>query len=154
VASANWRKTKRDLSKVIMPNTTAKPNILKSIWQHKCPRCRKGNMYLQPNILPLKSMLDMPDRCAVCNQKMELESGFYFGTGYVSYALSVAFFVAWFIAYHVLIGISWKDNSVLVALFTGIVAVICLQPFLMRKARVLYLYMFVRYDADSLKTEG
>jgi uncharacterized protein (DUF983 family) len=132
-----------------MPTTAPKPNIFKSIWQHKCPKCRRGNMYTQPNILPFKTMLDMPERCAVCNQKMELESGFYFGTGYVSYGLSVAFFVAWFVAYNVLIGISWQDNSVLTALFTGIAVVVCLQPFLMRIARVLYLYMFVSYDYEG-----
>jgi uncharacterized protein (DUF983 family) len=128
-----------------MNEENIKPNVLKSIWQHKCPCCRKGEMYNQKSIFPLKSMLDMPKRCAVCGQKMELESGFYFGTGYVSYALSIAFFVAWFIAYEVLIGLSWKNNSVFIALFSGIFTVVCLQPFLMRKSRVLYLYMFVRY---------
>jgi uncharacterized protein (DUF983 family) len=115
----------------------------------KCPRCRQGNMFKQKSIFPLKSMMDMHDNCAVCNQKYELETGFYFGTGYVSYGMSVAFLVSWFVAYAVLIGLSFKDNSVLTALFTGIGAIALCQPLIMRLSRSLYLRLFVKYQGDS-----
>ena len=122
-----------------------KPPLLPSMLKLKCPNCRKGDMFINKSIFPLNRMLDMPERCSVCGQKMELEVGFYYGTGYVSYALSVALFfinLAW---YWLIFGISVMDNSIFYYLITSISIVVLLQPWLMRISRVLYLYMFVKY---------
>ena len=91
-------------------------------------------------------MMDMPEECPVCRQKMELETGFYFGTGYVSYALSVALFGFNFAWYSLIFGISFKDNSPFTYLAVSIAIILILQPWLMRISRVLYLYAFVKYD--------
>lgn len=93
--------------------------------------------------------MNMPDRCEVCGQKMEIEVGFYYGTGYVSYALTVALLAATFIGYWILIGLSYKDNSIFYALGTAIGISLVTQPWLMRLSRVLYLYMFVRYGQNK-----
>ncbi len=90
-------------------------------------------------------MFDMPDRCPVCGQKMELEVGFYYGTGYVSYALSVGFTIAVAVIFALTWGFDWKDNSVFWFLGIDIALLILLQPWMMRMSRVLYLYLFVRY---------
>lgn len=122
-----------------------KPPLLPSMLKLKCPNCRKGDMFINKSIFPLNRMLDMPERCSVCGQKMELEVGFYYGTGYVSYALSVALFfinLAW---YWLIFGISVMDNSIFYYLIISISIVVLLQPWLMRISRVLYLYMFVKY---------
>jgi hypothetical protein len=87
----------------------------------------------------------MPERCSVCGQKMELEPGFYYGTGYVSYGLTVGLLAIYAVIFAFTIGFSYRDNSVFWFLGTGILALILLQPWLMRISRVLYLYMFVRY---------
>jgi len=107
-------------------------------------------MFRTPSIFPLKDLLSMPDRCEVCGQKMELEVGFYYGTGYVSYALSVALLGAVFVAYWVLFGLSYRDNSIFYALGSAVAIVLLLQPWLMRISRVLYLYMFVQYGKGSV----
>ena len=125
-----------------------KPNILSSILQMKCPNCRKGNMYINKSIFPLKDMMNMPERCPVCGQKMEIEVGFYYGTGYVSYGLSVAIAVFNIVWYAVLVDFSWKDNSVWWYLGITVTMLIVLQPILMRLSRVLYLYMFVKYGSS------
>ena len=125
-----------------------RPNRLISILGYKCPRCRKGNMYNQVYIWPLKTMLDMPEHCNVCGQKTEIESGFYFGTGYVSYALSVAFLVTYFVAFHIIIGLSIKNGTVIPCLISAIVFLILIQPWMMRISRILYLSMFVGYDEN------
>ncbi|RYZ56014.1 MAG: DUF983 domain-containing protein [Sphingobacteriales bacterium] len=127
-----------------------KPPLLPSIFKMKCPNCRKGRMFTNPTIFPLGHMLDMPEKCPVCGQKMELEVGFYYGTGYVSYGLTVALIAAWFIGYAVILGLSYKDNSIYYALGTSILVAILLQPWLMRISRVLYLYMFVKYGKGSI----
>jgi len=130
-------------------NTNGKPSVIGAICGMKCPSCREGKMYKQNGIFPLKTMLDMPEECPVCGQKMEPQVGFYFGTGYVSYALSVALFVFNLVWYWFFFGLSVMDNSIFYYLITSITIVIILQPYIMRISRVLYLYMFVRYGAHK-----
>lgn len=125
-----------------------------SLFKMKCPNCRKGNMFNTPHIFPLGRLLEMPEKCSVCGQKMELEVGFYYGTGYVSYALTVALLGACFIAYWLILGLSYEDYSIFFALGSSVFIVILLQPWLMRISRVLYLNMFVKYGkGNRMKSE-
>jgi hypothetical protein len=126
-----------------------KPPLIPSIFKMKCPNCRKGDMFCSKSIFPLKDLLKMPDRCAVCGQKMELEVGFYYGTGYVSYGLTIVVIATCFISYWLLFGLSYRDNSIYYALGSSVAISILLQPWLMRISRVLYLYMFVKYGKGS-----
>lgn len=130
-----------------MPKAT-KPNYFWSIFTMKCPRCRRGPMFKNNNPWRLRKVFDMPETCAECGQPYELEPGFWYGTGYVSYALSVAFSVTSFVAWFVLIGMSTQDNRFFIWLGTNIFLLIFLQPWLMRLSRVIYLYFFVKYDPD------
>ena len=122
-----------------------KPGALLSILGMKCPACRKGFLYKNKSVFPLGKMMDMPEHCPVCGQKTELETGFYFGTGYVSYALSVALFAINFVWYKIIFGISFADNSPFYYLITSVCLVLLLQPWLMRISRVIYLFGFVKY---------
>ena len=90
----------------------------------------------------------MHEKCPICGQPTELEVGFYYGTGYVSYALTVAFSVATFIAWWVLIGISIYDNRIFYWLTINSVTLLILQPVLMRLSRTMWLSWFVKYDPD------
>ncbi|MDA3613758.1 DUF983 domain-containing protein [Polluticaenibacter yanchengensis] len=92
--------------------------------------------------------MKMHDKCEVCGQPMEMEVGFYYGSGYVSYALSVALSVATFIAWWVLIGFSLDDNRIFYWLIANGVALGLLQPVLMRLARAGWLAIFVRYNKN------
>jgi hypothetical protein len=117
----------------------------------KCPRCRRGDMFKDGNAyrkFKLSHIFDMPERCSECNQRYDLETGFWYGTGYVSYALAVAISVASFIAWLVIIGVSTEDNRVFWWLGFNCVLLLVLQPWLMRLSRVIYLYFFVKYDPD------
>ena len=125
------------------------PNRFVSMMKMKCPNCHKGNMYSQQSIFPLGKLMDMPERCPVCGQKYELELGFWYGTGYVSYALSVALIAVMAVAYAVLVGFSWKDNSIFYFIGVMIASMVILQPWIMRFSRVLYLYVFVKYGQGS-----
>ncbi|RYY50121.1 MAG: DUF983 domain-containing protein [Chitinophagaceae bacterium] len=130
---------------------TPTPNYYWSILTHRCPRCRRGSMFTDSNAykkLGLKHIFDMPEKCAVCGQKFDLEPGFWYGTGYVSYALAVAVSVASFIAWWLFVGISVNDNRVLWWLVANAVLLTVLQPWLMRLSRVIYIRFFVSYDPD------
>jgi uncharacterized protein (DUF983 family) len=124
-----------------------KPSMVSSILQQKCPNCRKGKMFTQSSIFPLKRLLDMPERCSHCGQKMEIEPGFYYGTGYVSYGLSIALTVFNLIWYALFFGIRFSDNSLFWYMGVNIAIVLLMQPILMRYARVIYLSMFVQYGS-------
>ena len=90
----------------------------------------------------------MPQKCPVCGQRTEIEVGFYYGTSYVSYALTVAYSVATFVAWWVLLGFSLYDNSIIYWLVFNGVSLILLQPVFMRLSRSLWLSWFVKYDAE------
>ena len=88
----------------------------------------------------------MHEKCPVCKQPFELEVGFWYGTGYVSYAISVLYLIITFIAWYLIIGMSVDDNRFFWWMGLSIITLIILQPWLMRLSRVLYLLFFVRYD--------
>jgi len=123
-----------------------KPNFLLSILQNKCPRCRTGRFFKYRNPYNLRHFMEMKTHCDVCGQPSEPETGFYFGTGYVSYALSVAISVASFIAWWVLIGLSVNDNRLFWWIGVNAVLLIVLQPLIMRLSRIVWLSFFVHYE--------
>lgn len=128
-----------------------RPNYFVSMLKMKCPHCRRGHMFKQQNPFHWRfsKIFDMYERCPVCNQKFELETGFWFGTGYVSYALGIALSVFNLIWYWLFFGMSWQDDSLYWWLGINSVILIGLQPWLMRISRVIYLYFFVYYDEDT-----
>jgi len=95
----------------------------------------------------------MPHKCPECGQPFELEVGFWYGTGYVSYGLSFAISVASFIAWWILIGMSTQDHRFFWWLGINAALLIILQPWLMRLSRVIWLYFFVYYDPDYKVTD-
>lgn len=128
-----------------------KPNFLWSILTMRCPRCRRGSMFKDNNPykkLKLSHIFDMPEKCPVCKQKFDLEVGFWYGTGYVSYALTVLLSGITFIAWWALIGISTDDNRIFYWLITNTILIVILQPWLMRLSRSVYIYFFIKYDEN------
>lgn len=127
------------------------PGYYWAILSMKCPRCRKGSMFTDDNPyrkLGLKHIYSMPEHCPECGQKFDMEPGFWYGTGYVSYALAVAVSAATFVAWWLFVGISVHDNRVLWWLLVNALVLVLLQPWLMRLSRVIYIRFFVNYDPD------
>ena len=106
-------------------------------------------MFTNDNPWKLKSTFSMHKECKICGQRTELEVGFYYGTGYVSYALTVAISIATFVAWYVLIGMSTKDSRFFYWLGSNIVLLILLQPWVARLSRAIYLWIFVKYDPTA-----
>lgn len=125
-----------------------RPSYLVSTLDNRCPRCRTGKLFTYSNPYYLKNAVKMPTQCPVCGQPTEIEVGFYFGTGYVSYALTVAFSVTTFLLWWMIIGLSTDDNRFFWWLGVNSVLMILLQPILMRLSRSIWLSWFVSYDAD------
>jgi hypothetical protein len=114
-------------------------------------------MFKHPNAykkLGVNYILDMHERCIVCGQKFDLEPGFWYGTGYVSYALYVALSAITFVAWWIAIGISTDDNRIFGWLIFNGVLIVVLQPWIMRLSRVIYLNFFVSYNENYDKDES
>ena len=112
----------------------------------RCPRCRQGKLFKNQVSISLKKNMAMPKDCNVCGQPTEKEPGFYYGTGYVSYALGVAISVATFIGWFVLIGMSVHDNRFFYWLIANAAILVLSQPWLMRVSRSIWISWFVKYD--------
>ncbi len=86
--------------------------------------------------------------CPVCGQPTELEVGFYYGTSYVSYAMTVAISVATLVAWYVIIGLSTKDNRFFYWLGSNGVFLVLIQPWLMRLSRSIWISWFVKFEPN------
>lgn len=125
----------------------AKPNLIFSIFQNKCPRCRRGDLYVNKGAFRLKGLMTMNDECPVCGQQFDMEPGFYYGTNMISYGLAVIFSVVSLLLWILLIGVSLHDARFFWWLGFNAVLLLLLQPPLMRISRTVWLYIFVKYSS-------
>jgi hypothetical protein len=119
---------------------------LSSTFGCRCPRCREGKLFTYPVSISLKKNMTMNKLCPVCGQATEIEVGFYYGTGYVSYVLAIVLSVLSLIAWWLIIGLSLDDNRFFYWMGFNAVLLIVLQPWLMRLSRSLWISWFVKYD--------
>ena len=131
-----------------------KPSVIWSVLTNKCPRCRRGHLFIDSNPYHLGNTMHMPEHCPVCGQRFELQTGFYFGTGFVSYGISVLLLGVVFIFWAFIKGLSYKDNSIFWCLGIGIVSLLLLQPVLQRLARSIWISFFVKYDKNWQSQKG
>ena len=131
-----------------MPEKKSTRGYLSSSLGCRCPRCREGKLFKNPVSFSFKKTMEMNKTCPVCGQATEIEVGFYYGTSYVSYVLTVAISVATLVAWYVIIGMSTSDNRFFYWLGSNAVFLFLLQPWLMRLSRSLWISWFVKYDPD------
>ena len=129
-----------------MPIEERSRGYLSSTLGCRCPRCREGKLFSHPVSVNLKKNMEMNKNCPVCGQATEIEVGFYYGTSYVSYALTVALSVATLVAWWFIIGLSTEDNRFFYWLGFNAVFLLALQPWLMRLSRSLWISWFVKHD--------
>jgi hypothetical protein len=130
---------------ISLNDTERKPAVF-NLFKCKCPRCRRGNMFRDSNPWHLSNTMKMNKACPVCRQPFNIEVGFYYGSSYISYALTIALSAASFIAWWMIIGLSLQDNRLFYWIGFNAILLIVLQPYLMRVARTGWLAFFVRYD--------
>jgi hypothetical protein len=92
--------------------------------------------------------MKMQDHCLVCGQPLDMEPGFYYGTNLVSYTLAILFCVVTFFLWWIFIGFSLQDKRFFLWLGINAVALVLLQPPLMRLSRTVWLSFFVPYSPD------
>lgn len=120
--------------------------FLTTVMTCRCPRCREGKLFKYPLSIRMSRNMEMYDACTVCKQPTDIEIGFYYGTGYLSYLICIAIVIASFLIWHLTIGFSFHDKRFLYWIIFSCVLLGILQPWLMRFSRVLWLSFFVKYD--------
>ncbi len=105
-------------------------------------------MFAETNPYNLKNFMKMNAACPVCGQPFDIEVGFYYGSGYVSYALSIAVSIASLAAWWMFVGVGLYDNRIFFWLAFNALLLIGLQPVIMRMARAVWLAIFIRYNAN------
>ncbi|MEO8116155.1 MAG: DUF983 domain-containing protein, partial [Bacteroidota bacterium] len=91
---------------------------------------------------------EMHEHCPSCGQLIDLEIGFYYGTGYVSYFVTVLISMITFFIWWPLFGISIYDNRIFYWLGINSLLLVILQPPIIRWSRTLWLSWFVKYDPN------
>ncbi len=129
------------------PETTQSISKVQAIFSQKCPRCRKGNMFLYPFLKKPHKFNKMHENCPNCGQSFYPEPGFYFGAAYISYAVNVAIIVTLFVAMNTLMA-----KPTLTQLLVGtIVPAILMVPVNFRVSRVVFLHLFGGVDYNPEK---
>jgi len=118
---------------------------LRNILSLKCPRCHTGSIFTH-KWYQLNHTTSLKESCETCGQRTQLEPGFYHGTGYVSYALTVGFSIISFVIFYLVTGITIRDGRIFYWLIANTVVLILLQPWFMRLSRVLWLSWFFHDD--------
>jgi uncharacterized protein (DUF983 family) len=121
---------------------------LRALLLCKCPQCKKGDLFKEPNAYRLLHMTSMHSRCTECDEDFQREPGFYFGAAYVSYALTVALWVAVWVALHVFNALEWIEfgfySHVFTFLSVGITCLLLLMPLIYRISRSIWIRLFVK----------
>lgn len=114
-------------------------NLLKSIWNYKCPRCRQGSLYKEP--FKLNKPLDMHETCEHCGLDFQPEPGYYFGAMFVSYIWTG--WLCLFIIGVCMLGLGWSVE----ASFGLLLAVAGASYFLvLRLSRSIYIHLDKKFD--------
>jgi uncharacterized protein (DUF983 family) len=119
--------------------------FLKNIFSFKCPRCHEGELFVN-KWYNFSNGNKMVECCSVCGQRTELEPGFYHGTGYVSYALTVGFSIVTFVIWEIATGYTFKNIEIFWWFPINVGALLLMQPWLMRLSRIIWLTAFYKGD--------
>jgi len=131
-----------------MSEELPKRGYINTVFGCYCPRCRKGKLFKNPVSVNVKRNMEMHPNCLVCGQVTDIEVGFYYGTGYVSYLIALVLSGLTFILWWILIGFSFSDNRFIYWIAFNSILLIVLQPWLMRFSRSLWISWFVKYDPN------
>lgn len=116
---------------------------------NKCPRCHKGDVFIEKNPYKLTTIFKINERCPHCDLKFEKEPSFFYGAMYASYALTAGWFIVWYVLYAtVLSGMDTMTFALLLAF-----SILVLSPLTLRLSRLLWLNFFFKYDSNFSKNK-
>lgn len=116
-------------------------SLLSGIVSMRCPKCREGKMFPAGTLYSTRFM-QMNAKCDCCGQSFMPEPGYYFGAMFVSYAINAAFFITVWVGMYLLM----EEISITAMIVALLIVVFGLLPVTFRLSRVLWIYLFIRYQ--------
>jgi len=107
----------------------------------KCPRCRQGDLFDKKGLIVYKNMVGMPKFCPVCNQKFEIEPGFWIGALWTSYPIVVLIEFPF-----LMLALFNKTIGPWIPLTLMFVGFIIAFPIMLRLGRSVWISIWVKYD--------
>jgi uncharacterized protein (DUF983 family) len=122
--------------------SSTKSSTLVDILRQRCPRCRRGGIFLHSIFLGFPKMRQ---RCPACDLKFQREEGYFLGAMYISFGLALAI-IAFIAALLWAITGWWITKDVIWA----VVLFLPLAPSISLFARVLWIYLDQTFDPEPL----
>ncbi|SNR47673.1 Protein of unknown function [Lutibacter agarilyticus] len=119
---------------------------LYSIFFNKCPRCHEGDFMKEKNIFKLHKAFQMHENCSSCGLKYMMEPSFFYGAMYVNYGLTVGVGILTFAIATLLFKLSLLESFIPI-----VVLLILTAPITIRLSRIVWINIFVKYNANSKK---
>jgi len=120
-----------------------KGSKLYSILFNKCPKCHIGRFWSTNN--PFRNMFFSPKnsckKCENCSLAYELETGFWYGCMYVSYAISVAVMLLCWILTNFFYPLMNIFNEILII----VIAILLVSPLNYHLSRLIWINFFIKY---------
>jgi uncharacterized protein (DUF983 family) len=118
-----------------------KGSKLYSILKNKCPQCQEGDLFIS-HPYNFQEFGKKHINCPECNLKFEREPGFFYGSMYISYAVGVGLFVAWWLLKTLLFPTMEAGAMVFIMAFLQI----ALAPLSMYASKLIWLNLFMSYN--------
>jgi len=113
----------------------------RSIIGLKCPRCSKGDLFIKKGLIVYSGMLSMHEHCQVCNQKFEIEPGFWIGALWTSYPIVVVIEIPF-----LMMALFSETLGPWIPLAMMFFAFYLAYPIMLRLGRSIWIHSWVRYD--------
>ncbi|MBI2279195.1 MAG: DUF983 domain-containing protein [Bacteroidetes bacterium] len=121
-------------------------NTISSVLRLKCPKCRQGDLFCNKKTYQYKGFFDMPKKCPKCGQDFQIETGFYYGAMYVSYAITIALIVAVFTALVV-----FNLFSIELFLLLDFIVLLVALPYVFKVSRSIWIALMIKYDPKAIE---
>jgi len=125
----------------------SKGSKLYSILFNKCPKCHIGRFWATNN--PFRNMLfstkNTCQTCENCSLSYELEPGFWYGSMYVSYAISVAVMVIFWTLTNLFYPLINVFNEILIV----VLAITLISPINYHISRLIWINFFIKYTSSD-----
>jgi len=123
-----------------------KYNRYRSILTLKCPRCGQGDLFTKKGIFVYKNMMDMPIVCPTCDQKYEIEPGFWIGALWTSYPIVILIEFPF-----LMMALFSETLGPWIPLSLMFVAFYFAYPVMLRLGRSIWIHSWIGYDAELVE---
>ncbi len=119
-------------------------NVL-SVIKLKCPKCHEGDLFINKNTYKYKGFFDMPENCTKCNQDFQIETGFYLGAMYSSYAITIIINVTVFLILSLFL-----EYNIGLFLTIDLFILLLTMPYVFKISRAIWLAIMIQYDPKAV----